>query len=97
MSKGSSPMRKTNLKKQSNKGRQVSLLYGQLRKVFLKKNPKCQVGSPECTSFSSEVHHMAGRGKNTTRVDTFCATCSPCHKYIHSNPKWARENGFLHL
>ena len=95
LKKASSPMRKTNLKKQSNKAKQVSLLYRQLRNVFLKKNPKCWVKKPGCTQQATQVHHLAGRGMNTTKVLTFIAICHGCHEWVHKHPNQARKEGWL--
>lgn len=40
-------------------------------------------------------HHMAGRGPNLARVETFLAVCRTCHTWIHDHPNEARRLGYL--
>jgi len=49
------------------------------------------IGAPR----SKECHHREGRGKNYLNVSTWLAVSSEAHHRIHSNPSWARANGFL--
>jgi hypothetical protein len=55
------------------------------------KNYKCEV----CGHAGDQVHHKEGRGKKLCAVNTFLAVCAGCHRRIHDNPAWARENGYL--
>lgn len=94
MKKGSA-MKRTPLKKKSEKQAAELEIYKQLRIVFLKKNPKCQVQADKCTKTSTDVHHSKRRGIHINNVSTFVACCRTCHDTIERNPTWARENGWL--
>jgi hypothetical protein len=94
--KSKSPsLRKTRISPVSSTAKEVKLLYSKLRKIFLTKNPKCWVQEKGCTKEATQVHHKAGRGRNTNKVDTFIATCHSCHTWIHAHPAEAREKGWL--
>ena len=48
---------------------------------------------------STEVHHKfcgSNRSAHYLDTNTWLAVCRENHDKIHKNPKWARENGFLH-
>lgn len=49
------------------------------------------IGAPR----STECHHIQGRGKNYLNVSTWLAVSAEAHRRIHSQPSWARANGFL--
>jgi hypothetical protein len=89
------PMKRKKIKPVSDKQKEINELYRKLRKVYLDKHPECEVRTKECMGKSDQIHHKELRGKNTNKVSSFCAVCAPCHQAIHSNPQWARENGFL--
>ena len=63
------------------------------RDRFLKKWPQCCV----CHRHKSkDVHHTKGRlGHLLVDQINWLAVCRRCHDRIHSNPKWARENGYI--
>ena len=45
---------------------------------------------------SEEVHHKAGRhGGNYLDVTTWAAVCRDSHRWLHDNPKQAKEQGWL--
>ena len=82
------------LKKRSVKGRARDGIYRTQKKLFLFANPICQVG--RCKSPSMDIHHTRGRvGRLLIAVEYFLAVCRPHHDRIHSEPAWARENGYL--
>ena len=90
------PMKRKKVKPVSDKQKEINELYRKLRKIYLEKHPECQIAVKDvCLGMASEIHHAAYRGKNTNNVNTWYSTCSVCHAHCHSNPKWARENGFL--
>lgn len=61
--------------------------------IFLKANPKCQLG---CGRDSAEVHHKARRLRGAFLDEsTWLATCFVCHSYIEAHASWARANGFI--
>jgi hypothetical protein len=68
--------------------------YTRLMKEFLLEHPKCTV----CHGAATEIHHSCGRqGKRLTDVKFFKQLCSPCHRRVHDNPQWAKENNLLFL
>lgn len=86
------------IKKVSAKHRKELSDYTVQRRQFLAGNTECQVMvSPECDGDSCEVHHSAKRGANLLNVDTFVATCRPCHIYIETimSAEQRRERGLL--
>ncbi len=82
-----SPLRRVSLK-QAARLRQ----YARLRKKFLDLYWLCKwCNAAEAT----DVHHVAGRGRNLLEGDTWLALCRNCHSRVHDNPKLARAMGFL--
>ena len=66
--------------------------YAELRLAFLRERLYCEVCRK---AVSTQVHHLAGRmGQKLCDFSRCLAVCFNCHRYIHDNPKWARENGF---
>ena len=84
--------RKTPLKRMSKKRRRESIEYSEKRNKFLKNHPVCEVCQK---NKPSDVHHVEKRGENYLRVDTWLATCRPCHDKIHREPDWARNQKYL--
>lgn len=84
--------RKTPLRRTSTLRRTQLRKYSELRLAFLRRHVACWI----CGELATEVHHTAGRnGVRLCDFDHCMAVCFLCHKKIHDNPKWARENGFL--
>lgn len=72
--------------------------YSVQRKQYLTGHPECEARvSPTCDGDSCEVHHSAKRGANLLNIDTFVATCRPCHIYIENvmSAEERREKGLL--
>lgn len=69
--------------------------YSAKRKVFLKKNPMCQMHLPGiCTQHATEIHHMAGRiGDLLLDEQYWKAGCRACHSYVELHPIEAKELG----
>jgi predicted amidophosphoribosyltransferase len=68
--------------------------YTKLRREFLAAHPICLV----CKRQASEIHHACGRqGKRLLDVEFFRPLCAPCHRKVHDNPAWAKENRLLIL
>lgn len=86
---------KTQISKTSKKKKKLDPLYAKLRRIYLEQHSMCQIGSAQCTSQSTEIHHSAYRGTNYLEVDTWFATCRTCHQWVHANPQTARELGYL--
>ncbi len=91
-SKSGSLQRKTKLAPFAEKLRNRLIEYGKIRKDYLlNKSYTCEV----CGNAGDQIHHKAKRGKNLCAIETFLCVCALCHRKIHDNPKWARENGYL--
>tara|TARA_R110000782_G_scaffold193423_1_gene282980 strand:- start:43 stop:402 length:360 start_codon:yes stop_codon:yes gene_type:complete len=89
------PLKRKPLKKESSKRQKKSSIYSVLNKKYLEDHSLCEIC---CSSYSGEIHHKfagADRDKYMNDTSTWMALCHFCHKSIHENPKWARENGYL--
>jgi hypothetical protein len=69
--------------------------YSAQRKIFLNKNPMCQMHLPGiCTQHASDVHHMKGRIGDLLLDEQFWkAGCRACHSWVELNPFEAKEMG----
>lgn len=90
-------MKKTPLRRVSNKQQRRLREYAKVRKEYLAAHPLCETG---CGRKACDIHHkgIAGgvkRGSNLCNVETFLAVCRSCHERIELNKSWAREMGFL--
>lgn len=85
--------RKTRLRRQSGKQKGRLALYYWLREPWMKKNPVCQICG---VAPSTDVHHRKYRyGPLLFDQEWWLAVCRLCHKRVHHEVKWARENGYL--
>jgi hypothetical protein len=82
------------MKPVSDKRRAQLAEYSREKKVFLAKHHLCQV----CNRRRAwDVHHRCRReGKLLLDKDFWLGVCRTCHEKIHSEPRWAREMGYLH-
>ena len=92
--------KKTPIKKAVQRIRQVSSkrqrqnqAYLIMRKMFLETHEMCAVfPNKEAT----EIHHSNGRrGEYLLDTRYWYAVSREGHLYIHNNPEWAEENGYL--
>ncbi len=89
-------IRRTPLKRISNKQAAALRIYSKLRKQYLREHPYCEVALASGIKLkATDIHHKAGRGPNLNNVDTWMAVCRDCHREIHENPSWARSKGYL--
>lgn len=96
LKRSTKPLRRAPLARVSKKRRKENAQYLCLRAEFLASHPHCEVCVPGiCQNRSRDVHHAQGRGSNLCNVNSFVATCRPCHDHIHQHPSWAREKGYL--
>lgn len=78
------------------------------REAYLRVHPWCEVaelcttegvdpwGHPRVyAGQATEIHHIQGRGENYLNEGTWLAVCHECHMYIHANPAWAYEQGYM--
>ncbi len=85
-------MKRSPLRKVSNKRAVENALYLKLRKQFLEENPDCKL----CGMPAHDIHHRRGRfKKRLVEVEFFLSVCRACHTIIHENPKWAERRGYL--
>jgi hypothetical protein len=83
------------IKQKSDKQKAIDKAYTLMRKEYLTKHPMCEVKLPGCNGQACDIHHTAYRGINTLAQATWLAACRECHDWCHSNPKEARELGYL--
>jgi hypothetical protein len=83
------------LKQKSDKQKAIDKAYTLMRKEYLTKHPMCEIKLPGCNGQACDIHHTAYRGINTLAQATWLAACRECHDWCHSNPKEARELGYL--
>jgi hypothetical protein len=75
----------------SKKMQKNMVLYGKLRKQFLKDNPICPITGEKTT----DVHHKKGRlGKLLLDTRFWLAVSRKGHKRIEVNPEWAKQMGY---
>jgi hypothetical protein len=81
------------VKQISDKRRAQLAEYSREKKTFLAKNHTCEV----CHKRKSwDVHHRNRReGKLLLDQTQWLACCRVCHDRIHSEPRWARDMGYL--
>jgi hypothetical protein len=91
----SKPKKSTGIKARSSKKEEQDKVYNDLRKVFLKENPRCAVFP---SKLSTDVHHKKGRlGNNYLDVSTWLAVSRDAHRKIEDNPEWAYKMGYSEL
>ena len=83
------------LKQKSDKQKAIDKAYTLMRKEYLTKHPMCEVKLPGCKGQACDIHHSEYRGIKTLVQSSWFATCRECHNFCHSNPKEARELGYL--
>jgi hypothetical protein len=60
--------------------------------MFLREHLFCAL----CQSLATEVHHKRGRiGQRLLDFEACMPLCFACHRFIHDNPRWARQMGYL--
>lgn len=108
LKRSTKPLTRTQVRRVSKKQRAALKDYFAVRASYLARNAACEAGPvilkaklpasyavPRCEVWASQVHHLAGRGKNLCNEETFCAVCDPCHKFIHAHAQKSREPGLL--
>lgn len=82
----------TKIKKRSDKRAKQEREYSVKRKKYLEANSECQARLPMCTHVSTTIHHPGGRiGDLLTDESNFIGLCLPCHEWVESHPKEAKE------
>tara|TARA_R110001606_G_scaffold397831_1_gene575359 strand:- start:248 stop:652 length:405 start_codon:yes stop_codon:yes gene_type:complete len=92
------PLQRKPINKKSKKRLVLDQAYSKLRKKFMEANPICQAALPCCNGASTDVHHKnagSDRSEYYLVVSTWLSVCRPCHDYIHTHPKEARELNLL--
>jgi len=83
------------LRTYTKKRQAVNRVYNALAKQFRENNPVCGIKAPGCTGRTECVHHISGRGKNLTDINTWLPSCGCCNNYVEAHHAWAVEHGFL--
>lgn len=83
-------MKRAPLNPVSKKQRERLSRYNKAKAEHVKVNDFCAICS---TTSNLTIHHISGRGKNIDK--NLVTLCMECHTYVHKNPKWSRENGYL--
>ena len=98
------PKQKKRIRPMSKKRARENREYLKRRKAFLETKRICYAGPfldhwgvpHDCHIAAKDVHHRAGRlGGNFLDESTWLPVCRPCHDWIHSHPKEARQLGLL--
>jgi len=91
--KKKAPKKRSPINKLSVKQKERNKLYKSVRAEYLKNNPMCEVcGNIE----ADQIHHKKGRiGDLLFDTSFFMAVDFICHRKIHDNDAWARENGYM--
>lgn len=85
-------LKRTPIRKVSDKRAKEMRLYGTLRKEYMRQNPVCEVCHIKP---ATDLHHRAKRGANYLKVETWMSACRVCHDHIHRYPGEARRKGYL--
>ena len=85
-------LKRTPIKKISDKRAKQNKEYDILEKQFKKDNPKCEI----CSKPTKDLHHKNGRnGDRLTDPAYFMAVCRFHHDYIHLHTEESRKKGWL--
>ena len=84
----------TRIKRVSDKHAKRLAEYNKLARKYKEMNPQCEVAF--CRELAVDVHHIGCRdGIRLTDIELFMSVCRPHHDKIHSDPNWAKANGYL--
>lgn len=108
LKRSTKPLRRTPLRRVSKRHGKALREYFKVRAEYLAEHPECEAGPliakaplpdfyirPTCMGRSNQVHHMARRGPNLCKKETFCACCADCHRWIETHAQKSRELGLL--
>lgn len=73
--------------------------FALIRPTILERdNNRCVAQIPNCCwNLAIHVHHKKLRSQGGTNLPSnLISLCLACHEFIHSNPDWSKERGFLH-
>lgn len=89
-------MKRTPIRRVSKKRAREGREYATKRRIFLERNPLCQIKSKVCTKHATVIQHSRGRvGKLFLDERWWIASCWACNDYCDNyEKKWAMENGF---
>ena len=91
------PRQRKPIPKRSKKMEKTYIERRKLVRWLLTKVTRCEARSGVCTGQPVDVHERLTRARGGSILDeaNCMAVCRACHSYIHDNPKWATEQGFL--
>lgn len=85
------PLKRTSIKKVSDKRKDQNSEYSRIAYGYLKDNPKCAC----CGDPSEEVHHKKGRTNDLLlECRYWLPVCRPCHTLITEDSAWAIREGY---
>lgn len=90
--------RRKPLRRRSPKKEAEDAIYFKKIKIFLATRPHCAISvdmGENPPRPATDVHHVKGRGKYYLDETTWLAVSRHWHRYLHDNPKWAREHKYI--
>jgi len=93
-----SQLKRTALKTPTKPIKKVSIKRTKQNAAYLKKRTAFLDGKlcPITGNKATEIHHTNGRENERLLDEEFwLAVTRAGHQYIHANPQWARDNGYL--
>lgn len=56
----------------------------------------CEVRAEGCWGHASQTHHRKLRSQGGgNEPENLARVCTPCHVFLHANPAWSYERGWL--
>lgn len=94
--KGSSP-KKAKKRKTPSRENGLATWKRTQKWVMSRANDHCEARIAEvCTFRAVHVHHVVLRSRGgSDDPSNLMAVCNPCHTFIHHEPDWATEHGFM--
>lgn len=93
LKRGTKPLKRTRLRRVSEKRRQINEAYFPAVMAWKLKNPFCKF--PGCTHTTDDAHHARKRGRYLMDMSTWIPLCRHHHTYVHDHPAEARAIGLL--
>ena len=92
--KTTGPKPKKELPKESRKRNVEKKQYKKIVDEKIKKDPRCKIKSPVCTSKAQGGDHKQKRSpKNYADPENIVPACNACNLYKEEHPEWAKANG----
>jgi len=90
------PLKRTPIKKVSEKRAAELVEYKPLRNKFLQDRPNCEARLEVCTGRATDIHHKSVSALDFLNVETWLPVCRSCHIALENLPaEKRREMAFL--